>query len=608
MSTEILSFFSALGYVTLVILYSLAATILLFMNIVLWKAKDKGDKWLNVVRFGLSRNKLTLSILSILSAVPLFLALILYPPNNWDSMTYHLSRVEHWIQSGNLGYYPTSIDRQLFSQPFPEYIVLHLRLLTNSDFLSALGQYVSLFGSAVLAFLIARLFTKSLFASMISAALVLFLPMGILQASSTQTDLIASFFLLSFIYFGLRFTESDTINHRSLVFCATSFGILALTKYSAVLFSTPFLIWFSVSLIRRRSLRSLSLSIGMVIISVIVLDAPFLYRNMMASGSILGPEDMSQLQKNEGSLIGAAYSNSIRNYAIQLSTSNDVLNTKIAHIAIRLIRRFGLDANDVRNTWERTSFDVPKNRRQEDISGDFLVYLILPFSLMSLIFSKRLPKTWPKVLVVCVVSAFVIFSAVLKWQPWGTHLMLPFSMLACIVIGISFSLLPKRVAVVATGMFVIAGLPFVFSNETRPLLSLHIDPTPPYHRYEKYFVNRNQLYRDFNDTLSRGYAALKPNAILLSTGEDSWEYPLWAWFRSHHYPIPKIYTSSDFADFTPKHLYKLEDEAPDWFVSIEGKLPGMGWNLFIETPSIKLFFRADTAHNKNVDSLDSLFN
>ncbi len=48
-------------------------------------------------------------------------------PNNFDSMTYHLPRIEHWLQNKNLSYYPTSIIRQLDSNPFAEELILSLR-------------------------------------------------------------------------------------------------------------------------------------------------------------------------------------------------------------------------------------------------------------------------------------------------------------------------------------------------------------------------------------------------------------------------------------------------------------------------------------------------
>ena len=39
------------------------------------------------------------------------------PPNTWDLMTYHMSRVMHWIQDKSVSPFPTSISRQ--------YILLH---------------------------------------------------------------------------------------------------------------------------------------------------------------------------------------------------------------------------------------------------------------------------------------------------------------------------------------------------------------------------------------------------------------------------------------------------------------------------------------------------
>ena len=58
-----------------------------------------------------------------------FIALVIaftawsFPPNTWDSMTYHLSRVAHWVQNHSLEHYPTHILRQLSYCPFAEYVI-----------------------------------------------------------------------------------------------------------------------------------------------------------------------------------------------------------------------------------------------------------------------------------------------------------------------------------------------------------------------------------------------------------------------------------------------------------------------------------------------------
>ena len=42
-------------------------------------------------------------------------------PNNWDSMTYHLTRVEHWMQRQTVIHYATNNVRQVSQPPLAEY-------------------------------------------------------------------------------------------------------------------------------------------------------------------------------------------------------------------------------------------------------------------------------------------------------------------------------------------------------------------------------------------------------------------------------------------------------------------------------------------------------
>lgn len=62
-----------------------------------------------------------------------------YAPNNWDSMTYHLARVAHWIQGRSVEAFPTSIPRQVALGPGAEYLLLALQVVSGSDALAGLG-------------------------------------------------------------------------------------------------------------------------------------------------------------------------------------------------------------------------------------------------------------------------------------------------------------------------------------------------------------------------------------------------------------------------------------------------------------------------------------
>ena len=52
-------------------------------------------------------------------------------PYNWDSMTYHLPRIMHWIQNGSINHYSTNIVRQVTSPTFAEVSNMHIYLLSG---------------------------------------------------------------------------------------------------------------------------------------------------------------------------------------------------------------------------------------------------------------------------------------------------------------------------------------------------------------------------------------------------------------------------------------------------------------------------------------------
>ncbi|MCP5113659.1 MAG: hypothetical protein GY953_22730, partial [bacterium] len=90
-------------------------------------------------------------------SVTLVVALVA-PPNTWDSMTYHMSRVMHWIQNGSVEFYATATPRQLWTFPGAEYAILNLQLLAGSDRLANMVQWWASEASAVGGSLIVRRF------------------------------------------------------------------------------------------------------------------------------------------------------------------------------------------------------------------------------------------------------------------------------------------------------------------------------------------------------------------------------------------------------------------------------------------------------------------
>src|SRR5215831_5656631 len=131
---------------------------------------------------------------------------IILPTTNWDSMTYHMARVMHWVQDQSVAHYPTTNGRQLESGPWAEFGMATLYLLQGNDQCVNLIQWCSMLCSVIAASLVAQQLlpgwtaaasrtmsaqpgekTRLRIAAMTSL-LVATLPIGVLEALTTQND------------------------------------------------------------------------------------------------------------------------------------------------------------------------------------------------------------------------------------------------------------------------------------------------------------------------------------------------------------------------------------------------------------------------------------
>lgn len=58
---------------------------------------------------------------------------LLTPTTNWDSLTYHLARVMHWIQNQTIAHFPTNMIAQIQMGPWSAFAQTHLWLLWGGD-------------------------------------------------------------------------------------------------------------------------------------------------------------------------------------------------------------------------------------------------------------------------------------------------------------------------------------------------------------------------------------------------------------------------------------------------------------------------------------------
>jgi 4-amino-4-deoxy-L-arabinose transferase-like glycosyltransferase len=115
--------------------------------------------------------------------------ILLVPPNNPDSMVYHLAKVGHWIQNKSLAPWMTPCLHQTIYPFNVEIGSLWSMVFLHRDLLAGFVQWTAAGAAMVSIFGLARLLgfarPRALFASLV----FLTLPMIALQATTTQTDL-----------------------------------------------------------------------------------------------------------------------------------------------------------------------------------------------------------------------------------------------------------------------------------------------------------------------------------------------------------------------------------------------------------------------------------
>ena len=451
---------------------------------------------------------------------------LIAPPTTWDSMTYHMARIVHWIQNRSVEHYPTHIDRQLYLAPGAEYVILHFQILSNGDRLAGLPQWLGMIGSIIGVSLIARQLGASSRGQALSALLVATIPMGILQGSTTQNDHVAAFWAVCFCAYALELIRGQ----RHLSKWAAAAGALALcilTKGTAYVIVGPFLLWLLVAALWRLRLRALGpLAVSAAI--VVILNALPLWRNYRTFGSPLGPVTAYRTEELSVKIV---LSNVARNAALHLATPSEEFNHKVEDNVISFHRLIGISHNSPKSTWKGARFRLMKTRFSESIDGNFLHFLLgIACSVLLVISRRSRNRRLAMGYVLALILSLSLFSALLKWQPWHSRLHLPLFVLGsafvAAVLDIS-SRKGKRLIIVAVVLFAAAS-PYVLANEARSYVGKFSILKIP--RMAQYFRRRFELRRPYVGTV-RFLKRARCKRIGLLIGSNSWEYPLWALLR-----------------------------------------------------------------------------
>ena len=347
-----------------------------------------------------------------------------------------MPRVEHWQQNHSLAHYPTNIPRQIGLNPGAEILLLHARLWSGTDAFLNLVQWLGYAVAMIAASAAAARLGAGPSGQLLGALWLGTLPMAILQASSTQNDLLAGTFSLLFVERYLLLRERTTL--RYALEAGAALGLAIVTKGTAMIVLLPFCLLLAVDLARKPMRVALGCGLALTI-PVVALNVGWWFRNYVTFGTPLGY--FSAVVGNARLNVDGVLSNSIRALASELMTAWPRINEPIVAAALSVHRWLGLDPNApeltgggsfglamAEMTWPRVT--------HEDFAANPIHTLLLLVALVALISRVRRLPAAPLIVLASVGFGAVLYCLLLRWQPWGTRLHLTWYMVCAPLVGI----------------------------------------------------------------------------------------------------------------------------------------------------------------------------
>ena len=501
-----------------------------------------------------------------------FIALVA-PPNTWDSLTYHMSRVMHWVQDRSVEHYPTHIQRQLHHTPWTEFAILHLQLLSGNDRFANSVQWFAMLGSVAGVSLIAKQLGADVRGQIFSAVIAATIPMGILQASSTQTDWALSFWLICCVHYGLRLIQTGIGGSldQNVFGVAAGLGLALLTKPTGYIYALPFMLWFLV-VVFRSGARKAWPAILVCVAVTLSLNAGHYGRNIGLYGSPMGPME-ADLPKgrytNDAVTFSLFASNLLRNLALHAQTPSAALNASMEK-GVRLVHaELGVSVDDPRTTFSESRFRLLPPLYDEDGDGNLLHLALILAAMLLILGFKPLRKTIGALpYMLSLAAAFVLFCLLLKWQPYNSRLHLPWFVLWSPLIGLCLAWNPRhRLVGVVLVLALAASTPWLLFNNHRPLIGHSSLFTA--NRTSLYFVMQPDSEGLFKQT-SQEIDLIHCSSVGLDSGGNAPEYLLWITLqqtrtnaRIEHVSVKNpsafLFAREPFRSFVPCRTIVLEE-------------------------------------------------
>src|SRR4051794_23592514 len=445
-----------------------------------------------------------------------FVVALLVAPNNWDSMTYHLSRAAYWLQHDSARHFAGGTLRQVANAPNAELLQAWTMSMTGTDRYVELVQWSALAGLAVAIYAGARLLRFGRGPAVFAGALFVLLPEPLMQATTTQNDLVVALFLVTAGLFAVKGLRDRHVGE--LVVSGAALGLAVGTKGTALFGAGAVAILVVGALVAYRPPRRIvATAVAAAVVGVAVFGAFNYVLNQHDKGSLLGgvqgetklPEGADVV--NNAVLVGWSFLDS-PGVGIPVV---DLLSQRVAEL-LPEDARAGLN----------TSLD---SQVQEDASAFGLVgWLFLPAVLLFSLFRRRGPTARR-----LVAAASILLMLVMMWKlvynPWWGRILIPM-----VAIGAPLLALLGRRRALAAVVLVVAvpnAVSAVLSDNAKPLLVASKGKNIFAHdRLTQQTIQRPEVLPNVQAV----FRLTDPDdAIGFVGGDDSWDYPFFGAHLNH---------------------------------------------------------------------------
>ncbi len=398
-----------------------------------------------------------INLLFLISFIMLIVLAIKVVPYNWDSMTYHLPRVMHWIQNNSIDFYSTNIVRQLSSPIFHEVILSNLYYLTgNTDAFFNLPQTIAFILNIILVYKISQKLGCSKGLAYLSSLLAFSMPIAFAESITTQVDNLSALFSLVFTYYILDFCDVkkkldlnfNSISKVVVIACCLGFGYI--TKPTVLISMGLFLVYlFIVFFIRKDKIKNIIICIFISVILSITIVGPSIYRNYKTfnaiSDPIVGEKQLLHTNSKRYLIVNFTKNFAWNYYNTIIPNSDELVFDNVTKMANKL----NVDINDLSISEAKREYRLaPEMKYDHDYAVNPLVSwtitVLFIIYIIKLVKNKfRLKKKLGIYSIIVIISMLFMFL-ITRFQVWETRYEISYLMLLCPIVSLLISIVFEK--------------------------------------------------------------------------------------------------------------------------------------------------------------------